>query len=566
VRRGRSENRVPVSVILAWVLATVGLLFMHTVFRVREFPDQLTDANGMDYAQVARHVARGDGFTTSYIRPLSLTFAPRIEGHPELSYPPLHILLLALAFKIGGASATTASLVSTLFFVACGPLLYFLSSRAFGTRAALLAGGLYALNTKLLRRSIEGVETNLLAFWFLLLFIVALKFAEDARRSHLWTLLLGLVMAAVYLTKYVTVAVFLPVLVFVFYVAPRRRWLHAGLFAGVFLVAVSPWLIRNWAVVGDPFFSLRRYEIIMLTDTHPAQTLYRETFARPPSVLNFVFTHPRELVKKLEQWASAYYELVATLGGGFLSAFYLSGLLIRARRRGVEALKWVIYIGIAVTLISLCLMPPVERLAEAYVPLAIFLGSGFFLELLDRRLEGVESRRRAKYAWLACAALLLVYVFPLAVELGVGGPGSQRRSPTGDIIREVMAGKEPPQWIVTNVPWETAWEGDVPSVWVPQTLTEFREVRQKVGAPSAIFLTPLLRAQRSPDRLGLWFVWWAFATSGTALPVDDFYPHARLGKAKTFVVFRQGKPPPEAGFTVAKEIPAEGMPPALGRP
>ncbi|MDH7571916.1 MAG: hypothetical protein QHJ73_20235, partial [Armatimonadota bacterium] len=65
---------IPIILWLTWVVVT---------FKGLAMPEAL------DQAQAARHLARGDGFVTSAITPLSLVLAPKMEGHPDLSHAPL---------------------------------------------------------------------------------------------------------------------------------------------------------------------------------------------------------------------------------------------------------------------------------------------------------------------------------------------------------------------------------------------------------------------------------------------------------------------------------------------
>src|SRR5436190_20542720 len=64
----------------------------------------LGDALALDHAQLARHLARGDGWVTSFVRPLCLTFHAALRPAPDLTSAPLHPLFLALAFRFFAAT------------------------------------------------------------------------------------------------------------------------------------------------------------------------------------------------------------------------------------------------------------------------------------------------------------------------------------------------------------------------------------------------------------------------------------------------------------------------------
>src|SRR5437667_291211 len=54
----------------------------------------------MEHAQIARHVAAGEGLSTDSLRPISLAIHPGFKGHPDLYHAPAHPLLLGAAFAI----------------------------------------------------------------------------------------------------------------------------------------------------------------------------------------------------------------------------------------------------------------------------------------------------------------------------------------------------------------------------------------------------------------------------------------------------------------------------------
>jgi len=76
----------------------VALLYDSFCFR------NFTNPEAMDAAQLGRNIGEGKGYTTLYVRPLSLALtrehradqsALLKEGHPDISNPPVYPLLLA---------------------------------------------------------------------------------------------------------------------------------------------------------------------------------------------------------------------------------------------------------------------------------------------------------------------------------------------------------------------------------------------------------------------------------------------------------------------------------------
>jgi hypothetical protein len=87
------------------------LALLYNLFEYRN----LANPESMDAAQLARNVARGEGFTTQFVRPLSLRLVEQHQmargrltndfglidgGHPDLANPPLYPLVLAGAMRV----------------------------------------------------------------------------------------------------------------------------------------------------------------------------------------------------------------------------------------------------------------------------------------------------------------------------------------------------------------------------------------------------------------------------------------------------------------------------------
>mgnify|MGYP003338981127 FL=1 len=85
-------------VVVYWVLLVLLSLSLALVYTASEFRG-LDKREAMDQAQLARNIARGEGFTTHVIRPLSMwhlkTYAkdhdPRVLNHPDLQIGRAHV-------------------------------------------------------------------------------------------------------------------------------------------------------------------------------------------------------------------------------------------------------------------------------------------------------------------------------------------------------------------------------------------------------------------------------------------------------------------------------------------
>ena len=94
-------------IVLQWVVVVLAAIALSLVYTAGQFRG-LEKREAMDMAQLARNLARGEGFTTSVIRPISLwhlktyrdDHSPHFDRHPDLYNPPLYPLALAGIFRL----------------------------------------------------------------------------------------------------------------------------------------------------------------------------------------------------------------------------------------------------------------------------------------------------------------------------------------------------------------------------------------------------------------------------------------------------------------------------------
>jgi hypothetical protein len=234
------------------MLIAIGLLCSGVWFAGRQdVPEGLWTSDGYEYSDVARRLARGDGFTTGVVFPAQLHFG--VADHPSLTRPPLWSMLLAGVFLVTGPEAAAVHGTTGVLFVATALLASALAT-TFGGLAAGLVTGLSIAASPDLRMLSQGALSEPL-FGFLVLLVFALwRFGVGA----FW---IGASCGLAYLARY-NGALLLPLLLAL--LATRagrgRALLHAAL--GFGLVAI-PWWIRNTLVAGDPFYTLLNYNPYM---------------------------------------------------------------------------------------------------------------------------------------------------------------------------------------------------------------------------------------------------------------------------------------------------------------
>lgn len=124
------------AIVLAATALAVGVRLAYTATStVPSEPGFLVSYDPIYYHQQAVAVAAGDGFVAPY----------RTDGAPSADHPPLLVLVLAAASKLGLSSFAAHRAITALIGAAVVPLLALLARRLAGDRAGLVAAGLAAV-------------------------------------------------------------------------------------------------------------------------------------------------------------------------------------------------------------------------------------------------------------------------------------------------------------------------------------------------------------------------------------------------------------------------------------
>ncbi len=493
--------------VFLYILFILALMLIYTVTQFKG----LDNAEAMDQAQIGRNLAQKKGFTTDYIRPLSLwclkekspAQAPRIDQHPDIFHAPLYPLLLAAGYKATGVDFKplmepgvyppeqwVVIPMNHLFTLLSGVLVFFLGRRLFDSRVAWLGMTLFFLSNTVWDDSISGTGVAVVTFWALLAFYAAVVMAgrdqdgAPARKLALPFLAAALACLLAGLTRYGALAITPAIALYVGLAVRRRGWIWAVALLLIVVAGMTPWLVRNKQVSGG-ILGLATYTALADTSLFADDTLER-TLA-PKLAMDEV---PQALqVKWLRNLALFYQDNLRTLGDGLLTSLFLVTFFYRFVRRPVQIFRWCLLLGLVLMMMVAALFGvPTARLLHLFWPVVILYGLAFFFLLLDRLEIKVRLLSAGVITALgvACALPLVFTLLPPRKSI----PYPPYFPPFITHVCSLLNARET---ICADMPWATAWYGQRSSLQLPVTVNEFYEINDYIKKISGLYFTTISR-------------------------------------------------------------------------
>ncbi|HMJ90825.1 MAG TPA: glycosyltransferase family 39 protein [Candidatus Acidoferrum sp.] len=499
---------------LACAFATVALLYDSFCFK------NFSTEEAMDAAQLARNIADGEGFTTRLIRPFSMFLISRQradkdplikKAHPDIMNAPVYPVLLAAVVKLTPAQDMVAEksfsrawgdlgiaiFNQMLLLIALG-LVYLLTRQWFDEWVAMIAALLFGLTELYWRFSVSGLSTNLLLVLVLLLALCLAKLEAGSRaqasraRLVLLALLTGMLLGVIGLTRYSCAFLIVPAVAFMALFITRAKGSLIAIVITAFFLCLAPWVARNMMVTGVPF-GVASYAPVEQTRIFPGDRLQRSL--HPDLALMQMGEYTRKLVTNTREVIT---NDLPRMGGNWLWAFFLAGLLLRFRNPTLSRMRWFVVIAI-ITLIpvqalvrtqSWTASPDVnsENLLVVLSPLVLIFGTSVFFVLLDSVELPSNAMRYA--AWTGFAAVMSL---PLILSL-LPPHGSPVSFPPyyPPYIQQIGRWLGPRDLIMTDVPAAVAWYGRSQALAITTTWKdEFTEIHDYQKPIRALYLTPV---------------------------------------------------------------------------
>jgi 4-amino-4-deoxy-L-arabinose transferase-like glycosyltransferase len=528
---------------MRWVTGFMAVVLVLVAYDLRAYRNLATQ-EAMDTAQLGRNLAQGKGYSTLFVRPISIYLlqhrfeelkgtaagtpsadAARIKGnHPDLANPPVYPMLLAGVMKVlPFRYALTPKLVKQFYryqpdflialvnqvlLLLLGVTTYFLARRLFDAQVAFLST-LVLLGTELLWRfSVSGISTILLMLILMAVVWCLVFFEKEAReptrgRSALFLLaaLAGCLVGVAALTRYSVGWVILPVLGFIVLCAVKTRAELAATTLLGFLLVLTPWIVRNYNLSGMPFgtATLAIIEGSELSREDLLERSLNPEILRPSrNSFPFLTAASRVLWRKLAANSRVIFQSdLPRLGGTWVSGFFLVGLMVRFKSPILGRLRLFLLATLLVLVVTQALgrtklsdaSPDInsENLLVLVCPLIVMYGVSLFFVVLDQvQLPMLQLRSLVTglFALVACLPLILNILPPKANPIVY--PPYYPPS-----IQTAVGWVKEDELIMSDIPWAVAWYGQSQSISLTLNARfDFFAVNDFLKPVSALYLTP----------------------------------------------------------------------------
>ena len=510
LEEGRWAKWVKLAVLLGAIAFVISLWF----FRDAGFKG-LSHPLAMDQAQISREIARGNGFTTKFIRPAALWQFEKNKGAfpldktPDTYHAPLNPFINSLFIQLAERTwrMTTKDLVypsdqiiagvSIIFYLLGVLMFYLVARRLFDHRLALIGTGLLLACQTFWDFALSGLPQMLLLFLFgcaSYTLVRAMEARYMNKRPTLWLAGTALAFGLMALTHGLTIWMFIGALIFAaLFFRPLGR--DAAVMLGIFLLCYTPWMVRNYKVCGSPvglgwftgLFQVRG------SDSEIMRSMDVSLKGVSPTVF-------RQKIQgqTLFQFSNIY----DFLGNVLLAPVFFIALLHLFKKPETAMLRWCVLLMWLAALLGMSIFgfpeeagAPVRAndLHVLFIPLMTFYGLALIL-VMWTRLELNYKLVRIGFI----ALLYLVSAAPFLQQLSVllGPPRLPWHWPPyiPPYIAVLNTYTTEKEIIASDMPWAVAWYADRKSLWIPMTIKDFMALNDDNklhGRIVGLYLTPI---------------------------------------------------------------------------
>jgi hypothetical protein len=529
----------------------------------------LSDAQSMDNAQLARQIARGQGFTTEFLRPQAVaqlrdyavsqslqTGKPR-DLFPADQFPPGTPRILPDTYNAPGYPYLLATwfhfthpefdqiptdmsknhvysadrwipFLNQAFMLMTALLVFVLGNRLFDERVAWMSIVAFLGTDLVWHYTVTALSTSVLMFLITAMLMCAQEifcvgeacFANEDRSfapAWLWAIPVTLLLAAACLTRLHLLVLLIPLFVYLM-VMPRASFFLFAILALAVIGIVTPWFLHVNTISGNPLGS--NFALLLTGEgSYSGNQIYCST-----SIPDYEQLLRNAGRKELAGFRWNFEHAWDLLGCNPLILLFGAAILHQFKRRRTLMFFWLLF-GSALSLIAannLCSENPEAlgpwNVVVLLLPCMLVIGCAFFFILLDR----LNLQMKLLHNLIVVTVLALAFT-PLMLTLTANNNMYYSFPPyMPPFIKSVGQYAEPDEWVTTDMPWATAWYADRASLWLPDSISDFQNLNDNVCPTGILLLTPVTWSQPiSTVTTGEYKDWFPFVAG---LPLPATFP------------------------------------------
>lgn len=504
---------------LAFYIVALGLALVHVFITFRG----LNSPTGMEQAQFAREIARGNGLQTKVVRPYALarfnaSLKPVVPGQmPEITQSPLQPLIWAPVFKAlerhfpfdptknGGIYLMDRA-------IACMGVTYLLltllwthgaARRLFDDSVAAITVGSLILCEPLWKLSVSGSPVALLLPLFALtirVYALAQIRAQEGQCITLPMIAIGILASLLLLTHWMAIWIVVGLVFAITYSFPENRRSLAWV-VSLPLLALAAWSIWLIQQSGDVLGGAKTLFQAHLLAQEPAMLQREFTIVTPPVLVD-------DLLRKAA-WnlSNQLTEIFAYLGHSIPAFAFFVALMHRFRRPEVVRMMYGLGLIFLSTVAGMSFLGLPDKILDdnalymALVPPMAIFGSAMLAVLWARlQVNAGFIWQRFGFAIIAITVSAIPMMATLPGDLKMGLTMRNRIYPYWPpyvpsqvpVLKRLIEDNE---ILFSDAPSYIAWYADVPCAWMPVKRADFATMQgqfkeQKINVAGFV-VTPI---------------------------------------------------------------------------
>ena len=440
--------------------------------------------------------------------------------HPEFAETPN-----AIADAHMYAPDRWIPLLNQGFLLLTSILVFALGRRLFDDRVAWMALVAFLGTDLIWQFTLTALSTSFLMFVVTGALICALEIvcvgeacAADEDNSFgpawVWTFIVAILLSVACLTRLHLLVLLVPLFALLLWM-PRGSVLLSIAVSVVVLCVVSPWFFHLDKVSGN-FFGSNFTLLLYGQGDYSGNQIYCAT-----AIPSYEHIFKNAGSKEFDGFRWHMDHAWSLLGSNVMIIFFGASILHPFKRKRTQLFHWFLFIAALLLIVANNLgedSPDPVSSWNALVllfPCMVVFGCAFFFILLDR----LALQMRLLHNMIVGVALVLTLV-PLAMTLSSPKNAVYAFPPyMPPLIKAFGQCANPDEWVTTDMPWATAWYADRPSLWLPDSISDFETLHDNVCPTGILILTPVSWAEPlTTFTHGEYKDWLPFVTPGGSLP------------------------------------------------